>query len=289
MTLRDRTMAMTLEEILASPRTATPVVMGILNVTPDSFSDGGRFLDPSAAITHAERMVAQGANILDVGAESTRPGSDAVSAEEQIDRLRDVLPALVSMGVVVSIDTTSSSVARFALDTGAMLVNDVAAGRMDADILPLAAERGAAVCLMHMLGEPKTMQADPQYDDVVAEVSAFLVHRMAAAVAAGVSKDHIIWDPGIGFGKRLEHNLALLANLDVLANWGQPILIGASRKRFIGELTGQAQADDRLAGSLAAAIVSYPAATIFRVHDVAETVGAIAVAQAICDARRARE
>ena len=281
-------MAMTLEEILASHRTATPVVMGILNVTPDSFSDGGRFLDAVAAIAHAEQMVAQGASILDVGSESTRPGSDPVSAEEQIDRLREVLPALVSMGVVVSIDTTCAPVARFALDAGATIVNDVAAGRMDAELLPLAAERGAAVCLMHMLGEPKTMQADPQYDDVVAEVTAFLIHRLATAVAAGVPKDHIILDPGIGFGKRLAHNVALLANLDVLASLGQPILVGASRKRFIGELTGQAQADDRLAGSLAAALASYPAATIFRVHDVAETVQALAVARAIVDARRAR-
>ena len=249
-------MAMTLEEILASHRTATPVVMGILNVTPDSFSDGGRFLDAVAAIAHAEQMVAQGASILDVGSESTRPGSDPVSAEEQIDRLREVLPALVSMGVVVSIDTTCAPVARFALDAGATIVNDVAAGRMDAELLPLAAERGAAVCLMYMLGEPKTMQADPQYDDVVAEVTAFLIHRLATAVAAGVPKDHIILDPGIGFGKRLAHNVALLANLDVLASLGQPILVGASRKRFIGELTGQAQADDRLAGSLAAALAS---------------------------------
>ena len=279
-------MPLTLDEILASHRTGTPVIMGILNVTPDSFSDGGEFLDAATAIAHAEQMVRDGADILDVGAESTRPGSDAVSAEEQIGRLREVLPALMSLGVVVSIDTTCADVARFALDTGAMLVNDVAAGRMDDAILPLAAERGAAVCLMHMLGEPKTMQADPTYDDVVAEVATFLSDRMDAAIAAGVPRERIILDPGIGFGKRLEHNLALLANIEVLAALGQPILIGASRKRFIGELTGVAEPSDRLTGSLAAALACFPAATIFRVHDVAQTAQAFALVRAILAARR---
>ncbi len=279
---------MTLEAILDSHRTQTPVVMGILNVTPDSFSDGGRFLDTPAAIAHAEHMVAEGADILDVGAESTRPGSQAVPADEQINRLRDVLPALVKMGVVVSIDTTLAPVARFALDAGATIVNDVAAGRMDDDIFPLAAECGAAVCLMHMLGEPKTMQVDPQYDDVVFEVRSFLKGRMDAAVAAGVPVDRILLDPGIGFGKCLEHNLALLANLDVIAAIGQPVLLGASRKRFIGELTGEQEADRRVSGSIAAALMGYPSATIFRVHDVAQTVQALAVAHAIASARRDR-
>ena len=265
-------MPLSLEEILRSHHTRTPVVMGILNVTPDSFSDGGEFFDPAAAVAHAQRMVAEGADMLDLGAESTRPGSDAVAPDEQIARLQEVLPQVCRLGVAVSIDTTWAAVARWALDAGATVVNDVSAGRQDPAILTLAAERGAPLILMHMLGEPKTMQADPHYDDVVAEVRDFLAERLAAAEAAGVDPRKCIVDPGIGFGKRLEHNLTLLAGVETLCELGVPVLVGASRKRFIGEITGEQTPANRAAGSLAAACCAYlGGASIFRVHDVAPT------------------
>jgi len=265
-------MPLSLEEILRSHHTRTPVVMGILNVTPDSFSDGGEFFDPAAAVAHARQMVAEGADMLDLGAESTRPGSDAVAPDEQIARLQEVLPQVCRLGVAVSIDTTWAAVARWALDAGATVVNDVSAGRQDPAILTLAAERGAPLILMHMLGEPKTMQADPHYDDVVAEVRDFLAERLAAAEAAGVDPRKCIVDPGIGFGKRLEHNLTLLAGVETLCELGVPVLVGASRKRFIGEITGEQTPANRAAGSLAAACCAYlGGASIFRVHDVAPT------------------
>jgi len=271
-----------LEDILASHRTGRAVVMGVLNVTPDSFSDGGAFLDPAAARAQAERLAAEGADAIDVGAESTRPGSERVGAAEQIERLRAVIPAAAETRAVVSVDTTRAEVARFALDAGAQLVNDVSAGRDDPEMLPLVAERGVPVVLMHMLGEPKTMQADPHYEDVVAEVRAFLAERIDAAVAAGVLRERIVVDPGIGFGKRLEHNLALLAGVGELASLGGPVLVGASRKRFIGELTGAAEAQERLGGTIAACLAAYRrGATIFRVHDVAPVRQALTVAAAI--------
>jgi len=258
------------EAILRSHRTGVPVVMGILNVTPDSFSDAGAFFDPAAAVAHARRMAAEGADVLDVGAESTRPGSERVAPAEQIRRLAPVLGEVAVLGVPVSIDTTSAEVADYALSAGATIVNDVSAGREDADLLPLAAARGAAVVLMHMLGRPKTMQADPRYDDVVTEVRDFLTERLVAAAAAGVPREHCIVDPGIGFGKTLEHNLQLLDGVAALAAMGVPVLIGASRKRFIGEITGVTDPPGRLAGSLAAACAAYArGATVFRVHDVA--------------------
>jgi dihydropteroate synthase len=262
--------------------------MGVLNVTPDSFSDGGEFFDPSVAELRARQMLAEGADIIDIGGESTRPGCDRIGADEQIGRLRRVLPAVAATGAVVSIDTTLASVAQFALDAGAGIINDVSAGRDDPRLLPLAAQRGSAVVLMHMLGVPKTMQAEPRYDDVVRQVRDFLAERIDAAVAAGVPRDKIIVDPGIGFGKRLEHNLALLANVRVLTELGCPVLIGASRKRFIGELTGQKDASLRLAGSIAACLAARRrGATIFRVHDVRDTVHALMVAGAIENARQA--
>jgi dihydropteroate synthase len=280
-------MSARLDEILNSHRTGRAAVMGVLNVTPDSFSDGCKFLDPAAAVHHAREMLAQGADIIDIGAESTRPGSDRVSPADQIARLRDVLPAVVSAGVIVSIDTTSAQVAEFALDAGARIVNDVSAGRDDPAMFGLAARRGAAVVLMHMLGDPKSMQKDPAYRDVVAEVRGFLAERLCAAEGAGVPRERCIVDPGIGFGKRLEHNLALLGNVASLLELGRPVLVGASRKRFIGELTGQTTPADRVPGTISACLAAWRGgATIFRVHDVAEVVAAFTVASAIDTAGR---
>ncbi len=278
-------MPATLDEILNSHRTGRAVVMGVLNVTPDSFSDGGDFYDPAAAVAQALRMVAEGADIIDVGAESTRPGSGRVSAADQIRRLEPVLPEAAKLDVTVSIDTTLAEVAAFALDAGAEIVNDVSAGRDDGELLPLAGRRGAPVVLMHMLGAPKTMQDDPRYDDVVTEVRDFLTARLAAAEDAGVPRERCIVDPGIGFGKRLEHNLALLAGVGLLGKLGVPVLVGPSRKRFIGELTGQGDPQQRLGGSIAACLLARAnGATVFRVHDVGETVQALAVAGAIAQA-----
>lgn len=275
-------MGITPADILASHRTGRPVVMGVLNVTPDSFSDGGRFLAPRDAIGQARRMIDEGADAIDVGAESTRPGSDRVSSAEQIDRLRAILPAVVEAGALVSIDTTRAEVAAFALDAGAAVVNDVSAGRDDAEMLPLVAARGAPLVLMHMLGSPKTMQHEPRYDDCVAEVRAFLAERLDAAAAAGVDRRRCIVDPGIGFGKLLEHNLALIAGVGELLSLGRPVLIGPSRKRFIGELTGLADPAQRVAGTVAACLAAWRrGASIFRVHDVGEFRSALAVAEAI--------
>ena len=275
-------MAAALDEILSSHHTRRPVVMGVLNVTPDSFSDGGDFLSPSVAVAQARRMFTDGADIIDIGAESTRPGSGRVSPAQQIARLVDILPAVNATGAIVSIDTTSADVAAFALDSGAAMVNDVSAGRDDPAILALAAERGAALCLMHMLGEPKAMQVDPQYDDVVAEVKAFLAERVDVACAAGVSRERIIIDPGIGFGKKLAHNLALLANVAELCSLGLPVLVGPSRKRFIDDVANVPLPADRVPGTIAACLAAKArGASIFRVHDVAATVQALKVAAAI--------
>jgi len=275
-------MGLSLDDILASHRTRTAVVMGILNVTPDSFSDGGAFFDPGEAADQARRMADEGADIIDVGAESTRPGSERVTAGEQIRRLRKVLPAAVASGAVVSIDTTLSPVARFALDAGAAIINDVSAGRDDPAMLDLAADRNAPIILMHMLGTPKDMQANPQYENVVAEVRAFLAERAAAAEAAGLPRERIIVDPGIGFGKLLEHNLALLAGMGEIVSLGLGVLVGPSRKRFIGELTGQDDPRQRTAGTVAACLAAWQrGATMFRVHDVRPVRDALAVATAI--------
>lgn len=253
--------------------------MGIVNVTPDSFSDGGRWLDPEAAIAHGRALAAEGADILDVGGESTRPGAAAVDAEEERRRVIPVVEALAADGLRVSIDTMKAEVATAALDAGASFVNDVAALR-DPGMLPLVAERGCDVCLVHMRGEPRTMQADPRYDDVVDDVRAFLETRAQMAVAAGVAPERIIVDPGIGFGKTVEHNLVLLDRLDELVALGFPVLIGTSRKSFLGTIAGRDTAD-RLPGTIATNVLALErGASIFRVHDVAAVRDALEVAAA---------
>lgn len=256
--------------------------MGVLNVTPDSFSDGGDHVDPLAAAAAARAIAAQGAAIIDIGGESTRPGAVPVPADEEIARVAPVLDALRRdpTGAPVSIDTRHAGTAAVALDAGAVLVNDVSAGA-DPGMLPLVAERGAGLCLMHMQGEPATMQDDPRYGDVVAEVTAFLEQRMEAAVRAGVAEEAIVLDPGIGFGKTVEHNLALLAGLPRIVALGRPVLVGVSRKGFIGTITGRT-VGDRLAGSIGAGLAAVAGgAAVLRVHDVAETVDALAAFTAI--------
>jgi dihydropteroate synthase len=252
--------------------------MGVLNVTPDSFSDGGAFLDPDAAVAHAQRMASDGADLIDVGGESTRPGAEPVSVDEE---LRRVVPVLERLGgVPVSIDTSKAAVAGAATAAGAVLVNDVTALRGDPEMAGVVAEAGADLCLMHMLGEPRTMQDDPRYEDVVSEVKAFLEERLGFAVACGISEERVWLDPGIGFGKTVEHNLELLRRLDEIVALGRPVVVGVSRKRFIGSLTGRAE-PGRTAGGVAANVLAFlRGAHMFRVHDVAETRDALAVAAA---------
>jgi dihydropteroate synthase len=256
------------------------LVMGIVNVTPDSFSDGGLFLDSEAAIAHGRELLAEGAQILDIGGESTRPGAEPVGADEELRRVIPVIEALASSGARISIDTTKSDVARRALDAGATIVNDVAAFRFDPELAAVTADAGATCVLMHMLGEPRTMQEDPRYDEVVADVKAFLEARLEYAVGQGVAEENIWLDPGIGFGKTLDHNLELIARLDEIVAIGRPVVFGASRKSFLGKLTGR-QVDERLAGTIAANIIAHErGARVFRVHDVAATVDALKVATA---------
>jgi dihydropteroate synthase len=256
--------------------------MGVLNVTPDSFSDGGEHLEPDVAVAAARRMFQDGAAIVDIGGESTRPGSDGVSVDEELRRVLPVLERLQGE-VPVSIDTAKGEVARRALELGAELVNDVTAFRSDPALAEICAEHDAYVCLMHMQGEPRTMQLEPRYDDVAGEVTAFLEERMAFAVEHGVREDRICLDPGIGFGKTVEHNVELLGRLDVLLGLGRPILIGFSRKSSLGRLAGDPQATiGPLGASVAAAVAAYErGATILRVHDVREHVDALAVARAL--------
>jgi dihydropteroate synthase len=247
--------------------------MGIVNVTPDSFSDGGVHLDPEVAADAALRMVSEGAAIVDIGGESTRPGSEGVSVQEELGR---VVPVLERLGgeVPLSIDTSKAEVARRALALGAELVNDVTALRGDPDMAEAVAESGAYLCLMHMLGEPRAMQDDPRYDDVVSEVRAFLEERLSFAVAAGIREERICLDPGIGFGKGVEHNVELLSRLAELVAIGRPVLVGASRKRFLGRLLSDPEATEGPVSASVAAAASAVAsgATIVRVHDVPETV-----------------
>jgi dihydropteroate synthase len=252
--------------------------MGILNVTPDSLWEGEGPLDAATAAERLRAMAADGAAIADVGAESTRPGADPVPPDEQLRRLEGVLAAARAERppLALSIDTSSARVAAAALDAGAVLVNDVTAGRADPGLLPLVAERGAAVCLVHMRGAPRTMQSDPRYADVVAEVRDHLAGRLAAAVDAGVPEERVILDPGIGFGKRLEHNLALLAGVPALAELGRPVLIGVSRKSMIDRLLGGRAVAERLAGSLGAGLAAVArGAAVLRVHDVRATADAL--------------
>jgi dihydropteroate synthase len=260
------------------------VVVGILNVTPDSFSDGGDFLDPEAAAVHAAAMLDEGAGMLDVGGESTRPGSDPVSQEEEIRRVVPVIERILSVRpeAVISVDTYRSGTATAALEAGASLVNDVTALRGDPRLASVIQEARCQVILMHMQGEPKTMQKEPHYEDVVREVRDFLTGRAEHAVAAGVSSEKIIVDPGIGFGKNLDHNLALLRNLDAIVDLGFPVLIGASRKSFIQKITGVQEAKDRLSATVATSVLAYErGATFFRVHDVRANREALAVAEAV--------
>ncbi len=262
---------------------ARPAVMGVLNVTPDSFSDGGEFLAPEAALAHARSMVAEGADLLDVGGESTRPGAEPVGADEELRRVMPVVEALGAQNVPVSIDTSKPLVAELALRAGASFVNDVTALRGDPVMAEFLATTDVDVCLMHMLGTPRTMQQNPRYDDVVAEVKAFLEERLVYAVSQGIAEERIWLDPGIGFGKTLEHNLALLRRLDEIVALGRPVVIGASRKSFLGTLTGRGEAD-RVAGTVAANVIAFErGAHMFRVHDVAAARDALAVASATVD------
>jgi dihydropteroate synthase len=263
-----------------------PILMGILNVTPDSFSDGGEFFGVEAAVVQAETMLDEGARIVDVGGESTRPGSEPVSEEEELRRVLPVVRGIVEARprTIVSIDTYRASTAEAALDAGAHLVNDITA-LSDPRMVGLVAERGCPIILMHMLGEPKTMQKDPLYEDVVREVRDFLAERAERAARAGVAHGDIILDPGIGFGKTYAHNLALLNRLDALVELGFPVLVGASRKSFLGKIVGSDSSKDRLFGTVATSVLAYErGATLFRVHDVRANKEALAVAAAVSQA-----
>ena len=255
--------------------------MGVVNVTPDSFSDGGVHLRTDAAVAAAWAMLDDGAAIVDVGGESTRPGSEGVPLDEELRRVIPVLEGLADLPV--SIDTTKAEVARRALELGVELVNDVTALRDDADLAGVVANAGAFLCLMHMQGEPRTMQVDPRYDDVVADVAAFLEERLAFAVEQGISEERICLDPGIGFGKTVEHNVELVRRLDVLLALGRPVVIGFSHKRSLGRMLGDpAATTGTVSASLGAAVAAYErGATIVRVHDVRETVEALTVAEAL--------
>jgi dihydropteroate synthase len=262
-----------------------PVIMGVVNVTPDSFSDGGLFLDADAAVEHGRRLSGEGAAILDVGGESTRPGADPVAEDEELSRVLPVVERLAADAgapdVRISIDTTKSAVARAALDAGAEIVNDVSAFRFDPGLAGVVAEAGADCCLMHMLGEPRTMQQDPRYDDVVSEVKAFLEERLAFAASEGIAEERVWLDPGIGFGKTVEHNLELLRRLDEIVAIGRPVVIGTSRKSFLGKLAGGRDEGERLPGTIATNVLALErGATVFRVHDVAPNTDALAVAAA---------
>jgi dihydropteroate synthase len=258
-------------------------VMGIVNVTPDSFSDGGSFQDPDEAIAHALALVDDGAAILDIGGESTRPGAEPVPADAELARVLPVIEGIRAAGceAEISIDTSKADVASAALAAGATLVNDVTALRGDGAMAAVVAGAGVRCCLMHMLGEPRTMQRDPRYEEVVADVKFFLEARMAFAIEHGIAEDRILLDPGIGFGKTVTHNLELLRRLDEIAELGRPVVIGTSRKSFLGELAGGRDTDDRLAGTIATNVIAYErGASVFRVHDVAEVADALRVAAA---------
>jgi dihydropteroate synthase len=256
-------------------------IMGILNVTPDSFSDGGEWFAEDAAVEHAREMVADGADLLDVGGESTRPGALPVAPEEELRRVVPVIRRVAGLGAQVSVDTSKRAVAQAALEAGATYVNDVTAFRHDPEMAGLVADRGVDCCLMHMLGEPRTMQDDPRYDDVVDDVRAFLEQRLAFATREGVREERIHLDPGIGFGKTAEHNLELLARLEELTTLGRPLVIGTSRKGFLGRLTGRDEPHDRVDATVATSVMALErGAEVFRVHDVRPTRDALVVAAA---------
>lgn len=256
--------------------------MGVVNVTPDSFSDGGDFLDPAAATAQGRRLLGEGADLIDIGGESTRPGAVPVSGEEELHRVIPVIEALIAAeNAVISIDTTKLEVATAALDAGAAIVNDISALRSTPEIASLCAERGAGLVLMHMQGNPRTMQIEPRYEDVVSEVKSFLAERVEVALAAGVPETRIWLDPGIGFGKTVEHNLTLLARLGEIVELGLPVLAGTSRKRFLGSFDNSPP-DQRLGGTIASTLAAWQAgARILRVHDVAPMRQALTVAEQI--------
>ncbi|MEX0644925.1 MAG: dihydropteroate synthase [Parvularculaceae bacterium] len=258
-------------------------IMGVINVTPDSFSDGGRLQNAAEAIAYGLRLAEEGAGILDIGGESTRPGADMVPTGVELDRVIPVIKGLCArLSLPICVDTRKPEVARRAVTAGASIWNDVSALTFAADSLETAAALGCDIVLMHAQGDPKTMQIDPHYDEVVEEVVAFLARRIEACIAAGIARSRLIVDPGIGFGKTLAHNLALIANLDKLAALACPILVGASRKRFIAALDRNTPPEDRLGGSIAAVLAAHArGASIFRVHDVAATRQALAVAGAV--------
>ena len=258
-------------------------VMGVCNATPDSFSDGGLLPTAEAAIAHSLELIEQGAAIIDVGGESTRPGAEPVAEDEELRRVIPVVDGIAAAApqAQVSVDTTKVAVAAAALEAGASCVNDVSAFTHEPQMAELVAEAGCDCCLMHMLGSPQTMQDEPQYDDVVAEVCEFLSERAAMAITAGIKRERIAVDPGIGFGKTLEHNLDLLANLGAVAALGFPVVIGLSRKRFLGELTGTERPDQRVAATVAANVLAFErGASVFRVHDVRATVDGLKLASA---------
>lgn len=262
-------------------------IMGVINVTPDSFSDGGRYLDATLAIAHGLELEAEGAAMLDVGGESTRPGAAPVPEDEELRRVLPVIEGLIAAGcrAQISIDTSKSGVAARALAAGATLVNDVTAFREDPEIAGVVAEANADCCLMHMLGTPRTMQDDPRYDDVVGDIKAFLEERMGYAIANGIAEERIMLDPGIGFGKTVEHNLELLRRLGELVELGRPVVIGTSRKSFLGKITGR-EVDDRIAATIATNVLAYErGARVFRVHDVAPVSDALAVTAATVSPR----
>ena len=271
---------------LGSLSVPVPAVMGILNVTPDSFSDGGHFDRLDNALRQALQLADDGAAIIDVGGESTRPGADGVSEQQELDRVIPVIEAVrAETDIPISIDTSKARVMRAAVAAGAAMINDVGALRGDG-ALQAAADLGVAVCLMHMQGEPRTMQLDPSYDDVVADVAAFLDERVAACITAGIDKDHIVVDPGFGFGKTRDHNVELLANLRQLRVRSCPVLVGVSRKSTLGELTGREVGQRMPASVAAAAIAVINGAAIVRAHDVAATVDALEIAQAVNEVSR---
>jgi dihydropteroate synthase len=261
------------------------LLVGVVNATPDSFSDGGRFFEPSAAIDHALKLAAEGADIIDVGGESTRPGATPVSQEEELRRVLPVIGELARRTkALISVDTTKAPVARAALEAGASIVNDVAANRFDPEMAAVVAETGAAYVLMHMQGTPQTMQKNPSYKDVVADVQEFFGKGLSQLAAFGVGPERVILDVGMGFGKTLEHNLQLLRSLGSFTNWKRPLMLGVSRKSFIGAITGEAEAAGRLSGSLACACWARMAgAQLFRVHDVAATRQALKIIEAIME------
>jgi dihydropteroate synthase len=262
-------------------------IMGVVNVTPDSFSDGGHYLDAVAAIAHGLELEAEGAVMLDVGGESTRPGAAPVAEPEELRRVIPVIEGLIAGGsnAQISIDTSKATVAARALASGATLVNDVTAFRGDPEIAVVVAEAKADCCLMHMLGTPRTMQLDPRYDDVVGDVKAFLEERMSFAIDHGIDEERILLDPGIGFGKTVEHNLELLRRLGELVELGRPVVIGTSRKSFLGKITGR-EVDDRVAATVATNVLAYErGARVFRVHDVAPVNDALIVTAATVSAR----